>query len=547
MKIVIAGPKGAGKSTIGKALAGITGLPLVETDQLIEQAFRKSCGRTLTCRQIYQELGEQKFRQTEKEVIEGLENADWQIIVCGGSSLMDPCSRQALQKNAVWIYLKAKDEEIWSRMEKDGLPPWLQDPWAKNQLSQNNAFREALIAPFSDIIIDTTDKDPASIAKEITDQLSRLLAIRQTAANTFGDIIRVTTFGESHGPAIGAILDGVRPGLEITANEIQAQLNRRRPGQSDVTTPRDEKDQVEILSGVFEGKTTGAPIAMVIFNRDHDSTKYEGIKDLFRPGHADYTFYKKYGIRDYRGGGRSSGRETAGRVTCGAIARKWLAQKGVKIIAHSIEIAGIRAQDCDYDAIEKNEVRCADSQAAGKMKQAILAAKDDNDSVGGIVRLEIHGLPAGLGDPVFGKLEARITGAIMTIGAIKGIEVGEGFALTRLRGSQSNDNMSEGGFKTNHAGGITGGISTGQDIYFQIAVKPTSSIAKPQQTMNLDGQTRAIETHGRHDPCIVPRIIPVIENMTALVLYDCWQIQSRINPDFGSTSITDDNKKGCKG
>jgi chorismate synthase len=328
------------------------------------------------------------------------------------------------------------------------------------------------------------------------------------------------------------VFDGVRPGIEITAEDIQAQLNRRRPGQSDVTTPRDEKDQVEILSGVFDGKTTGAPIAMVIFNRDHDSSKYEGIKDLFRPGHADYTFYKKYGIRDHRGGGRSSGRETAGRVTCGAVARKWLTQKGVKIIAHSIEIAGIKAQSCDYDAIEKNDVRCADTAAAEIMKQAILAAKDDNDSVGGIVKLEIHGLPAGLGDPVFGKLDARITGAIMTIGAIKGIEIGQGFGLTRLRGSQSNDNMSDGGFKTNNAGGITGGISTGQTICLQIAVKPTSSIARPQQTIDHDGRTCPIETHGRHDPCIVPRIIPVIENMTALALYDCWQIQSRINPDF---------------
>jgi chorismate synthase len=533
MKIVIAGPKGAGKSTVGKALAEITGLSLVETDQMIEAHFEKVCGRKLTCRQIYHEFGEQKFRQAEKDIIGDLENADWQIIVCGGSSLIDAHSRQALQKNAVWIYLKAQTDAIWARMEKDGLPPWLQEnPWAKDQLSQNDAFREALLAPFSDIIIDTTDKQPAEIAGQIADELSRLLAIRQTASNTYGDIIRVTTFGESHGPAIGAVFDGVRPGIEITAEDIQAQLNRRRPGQSDVTTPRDEKDQVEILSGVFDGKTTGAPIAMVIFNRDHDSSKYEGIKDLFRPGHADYTFYKKYGIRDHRGGGRSSGRETAGRVTCGAVARKWLTQKGVKIIAHSIEIAGIKAQSCDYDAIEKNDVRCADTAAAEIMKQAILAAKDDNDSVGGIVKLEIHGLPAGLGDPVFGKLDARITGAIMTIGAIKGIEIGQGFGLTRLRGSQSNDNMSDGGFKTNNAGGITGGISTGQTICLQIAVKPTSSIARPQQTIDHDGRTCPIETHGRHDPCIVPRIIPVIENMTALALYDCWQIQSRINPDF---------------
>jgi chorismate synthase len=219
---------------------------------------------------------------------------------------------------------------------------------------------------------------------------------------------------------------------------------------------------LNVLSGVFEGKTTGAPIAMAIFNKDQDSSKYEGIKDLFRPGHADFTYYQKYGIRDHRGGGRSSGRETAGRVMCGAIVRKLLEEKGVTIVAHSVEIAGIGASTCDHSVIEKNDVRCADPVAAEKMKAAIIAAKDDNDSVGGIVKLEIHGLPAGLGDPVFAKLDARLTNAVMTIGAIKGIEIGEGFQLTKLRGSQSNDNMADGTFTSNNAGGITGGISTGQ-------------------------------------------------------------------------------------
>ncbi|MHC4525568.1 MAG: chorismate synthase, partial [Planctomycetota bacterium] len=283
---------------------------------------------------------------------------------------------------------------------------------------------------------------------------------------------------------------------------------------------------------VFEAKTTGAPIAMAIYNADQDSSKYEGIKDLFRPGHADFTYYQKYGIRDHRGGGRSSGRETAGRVMCGAVVRQLLAEKGVRIVAHSVEIAGIPAETCDHSVIESNDVRCADPVAAEKMKAAIIAAKDDNDSVGGIVKLEIHGLPAGLGDPVFAKLDARLTSAIKTIGAIKGIEVGRGFELTKLRGSQSNDNMENGTFTSNNAGGITGGITTGQPVYLRIAVKPTSSIAKPQKTIDLEGKTRDIETHGRHDPCIVPRIIPVIENMTALVLYDCWQVQSRLNPDW---------------
>ncbi|MHC4555525.1 MAG: chorismate synthase, partial [Planctomycetota bacterium] len=298
------------------------------------------------------------------------------------------------------------------------------------------------------------------ISEIAIDAITQEIAIRSRAANTYGDVIRVTTFGESHGPAIGAVLDGVKPGIDFPYDAIQKELTRRRP--------------------VFEGKTTGAPIAMAIYNADQDSSKYEGIKDLFRPGHADFTYYQKYGIRDHRGGGRSSGRETAGRVMCGALVRGLLAEKGVKIIAHSVEIAGIPAETCDHSVIESNDVRCADPIAAEKMKAAIIAAKDDNDSVGGIVKLEIHGLPAGLGDPVFAKLDARLTNAVMTIGAIKGIEVGEGFQLTKLRGSQSNDNMEDGSFTSNNAGGITGGISTGQPVFLRIAVKPTSSIAKPQ-------------------------------------------------------------------
>ena len=532
MKIVIAGPKGVGKSTVAKELAEITGLFPVETDTLIEMCFTKKYNKKLTCRQIYLEYGKEAFRRMEADVISQMKDADWQLVVCGGSSLINPQCRRALRDNAIVIYLKADTEQIWANMEKDGIPPWLQGPNARESLEENVRFREELLGPYADIIMDVAGKTPKEAAEELMEQIADEIAVRTVAANTYGDVIRVTTFGESHGPAIGAVLDGVSPGIEISADEIQKELNRRRPGQSDVTTPRDEKDSVEILSGVFDGKTTGAPIAMAIFNRDHDSSKYEGIKNLFRPGHADFTYYKKYGIRDHRGGGRSSGRETAGRVMCGAIIRKFLEEKGIKIVAHSVEIAGVAAATCDYDAIEKNDVRCADPAAAEKMKQAILAAKDDNDSVGGIVKLEIFGLPAGLGDPVFAKLDARITSAIMTIGAIKGIEVGRGFELTKLRGSQSNDNMTDGKFVTNNAGGITGGISTGQPVYFRIAVKPTSSIAKPQMTIDLKYQTRPIETHGRHDPCIVPRIIPVIESMAALVVYDCWCIQDRLRPGW---------------
>ncbi len=532
MKIVLAGPKGAGKSSVAKVLAQLLGLPAVETDTLIEDAFEARQGHRHTCREIFVEHGETEFRAVEKDVALRLADADWKIIVCGGSSLLSPVSRQALRKNAILIYLKTEAEELWSRMLHDGLPPWLSGINAKQQLAENVAYRDELLAPFADILIDTTGQRPEQIAHIAADRIIEEIAVRSQAANTYGDIIRVTTFGESHGPAIGAVLDGIRPGIDFPYEEIQKELTRRRPGQSDVTTPRDEQDRLAVLSGVFEGKTTGAPIAMAIFNKDQDSTKYEGIKDLFRPGHADFTYYKKYGIRDYRGGGRSSGRETAGRVMCGAFVRKLLADKGVKIIAHSIEIAGIPAHICDYDAIEKNDVRCADPVAAEKMKQAILAARDDNDSVGGIVQLEITGLPAGLGDPVFAKLDARLTHAIMTIGAVKGIEIGRGFELARLRGSQSNDTMADGTFTSNNAGGITGGISTGQTVLMRIAVKPTSSIAKPQKTLGLDGTTKQIETHGRHDPCIVPRIIPVIENMTALALYDAWAVQSKLNPDW---------------
>ena len=530
MKIVIAGAKGVGKSTVAEHLEALTGLKRVETDQLIEDRFFQNTGQHKTCRQIYTELGSEVFRGIEKQVALSLEEADWQLLVCGGSTLVDPDSRRALRKNAILVYLTADTETLWSRLVTIGLPPWLSGPDGRSRLEKDVAARNELLVPLADILADASGKTPQAIAEDIAAQLGQELAVRMMAANTFGDIVRVTTFGESHGPAIGAVLDGVRPGIAIREADIQLELNRRRPGQSDVTTPRDEKDQVEILSGVFDGKTTGAPIAMVIFNRDHDSSKYEGIKDLFRPGHADFTFYKKYGIRDHRGGGRSSGRETAGRVMGGAVARKLLEERGIRIVAHSIEIAGIAAETCDYSVIETNPVRCADPVAAATMERAIVAAKDDNDSVGGIVKLDIFGLPAGLGDPVFAKLDARLFYAIMTLGAVKGIEVGKGFELTRMRGSQSNDNMADGGFSGNNAGGITGGISTGQPVELRIAVKPTSSIAKPQTTVDLTGKTRPIETHGRHDPCIVPRIIPVIEAMAALVLLDCMEIQSKIRP-----------------
>lgn len=535
MKIIISGQKGTGKSTAGKLFAQRIGLPVIETDARIEQIYQQRLACVLSCRQIYNQHGRDFFRQLENEAVATLAQADWQVIICGGSTLMDGQNRRLLLANAVHIYLKASPEVLWRRIEQNGLPQWLQGEDGRQKLAEDTARKDELLAPLADIVVDVSELTAQQAADQMAGLLTEALAVRMTAANTYGEVIRLTTFGESHGPAIGAVLDGVRPNIPLSVEDIQQELNRRRPGQSAVSTPRDEKDQVQILSGVFEGKTTGAPIAMIVFNRDQDSQKYEGIKELFRPGHADFTFYKKYGIRDYRGGGRASGRETAGRVMGGAIAKKVLAQKGIRFIAYAVEIAGIAAKTCDYAVIEQNPVRCADPVAAKAMEQAILAAKADNDSVGGIVQLDILGLPAGLGDPVFGKLDARLCAAIMTLGAVKGIEVGKGFELTRWRGSQSNDNMAGGTFLTNHAGGIIGGISTGQPVVLRIAVKPTSSIAKPQTTIGLDGLTHTIQTHGRHDPCIVPRIIPVIEAMAALVIWDCLEIQCRLRPDFDWT------------
>ncbi|MCF6285534.1 MAG: chorismate synthase [Candidatus Hydrogenedentes bacterium] len=354
--------------------------------------------------------------------------------------------------------------------------------------------------------------------------------------STYGDVIRMTGFGESHGRAIGTVLEGMRPGIEFNEEILQEQLDRRRPGQSKVVTQRKEDDKVEILSGVFEGKTTGAPIAMVIYNKDQRSKNYDNVKDVFRPGHGDFTFYKKYGFRDYRGGGRQSGRETACRVAAGAVPLKMLADKGIKIIAYATEVAGIEAKTCDHATIEQNPVRCADPEAAKAMEQAILDARSEKDSVGGVIQLEIIGLPVGLGDPVFGKLDARLCTAIMTIGAIKGVEVGEGFALCKLRGSEANDRMKDGDFVTNYAGGILGGITTGEPVVMRVAVKPTASIAQKQKTWDEHDKNVEIEVLGRHDPCIVPRAVPVVEAMAALVILDAWEVQSRLNPQWAAAN-----------
>lgn len=346
------------------------------------------------------------------------------------------------------------------------------------------------------------------------------------AGNTLGKHLHITTFGESHGPAVGVVVDGVRPGLRVDTAFIQKELDRRRPGQSKVTTTRSEEDQVQILSGVFEGKTTGTPLCMIVWNKDQRPGAYRKIKDIFRPGHAGYTYLAKYGVSDYRGGGRSSGRETAARVAAGAVAKLLLAQRNIMVHGYTLEAGGIRAKTINYSVIESNPLRCPDPVAAKKMERRILKVKREGDSVGGIVEVVVRNPPVGLGEPVFDKLEADLAKALMSIGAIRGFEVGNGFAAARLKGSENNDPMyfeRKSGrvrTRTNNAGGISGGISNGEDIVVRIAVKPTSSIAKEQETVTVRGKRARISLEGRHDPCICPRVVPVAEAMVALTLFD---------------------------
>jgi chorismate synthase len=395
--------------------------------------------------------------------------------------------------------------------------------------------------------------------------------------NSFGRYFRVTTFGESHGRAIGAVIDGCPPGLDLKEEEIQAELDLRKPGQSELTTPRREPDRVEILSGVFEGKTLGTPIALVIFNRDMRPSDYSTLANIYRPGHADYTYQMKFGRRDYRGGGRSSGRETAARVAAGAVARKLLAGEGIQVLAFARAIGGVRLPEeelarlfADEDAavpsapvaaasadgnpsaraaampvkppvgldrirraVYSSRVRCPDPETARGMEKAIAAAAEEQDSVGGVVEARAFGVPAGLGDPVFGKIEARIGQAVLSIGAVKGIEFGQGFELASLRGSQANDPFTTDPAgrvvpAANRAGGMAGGISTGLPIVCRAAVKPTSSIGRSQNTVDAQGRPVELAVGGRHDPCIVIRLVPVVEHMINLVLIDLLLAQRAI-------------------
>jgi len=342
------------------------------------------------------------------------------------------------------------------------------------------------------------------------------------SGSCFGQIFRVSTAGESHGAALVAVVEGCPAGLELSEADIQPDLDRRRPGQSKYTTQRREADEVEILSGVFEGKTTGCPIGLLIRNTDQRSRDYDDIREKFRPGHADMTYFEKYGIRDYRGGGRSSARETAMRVAAGAIARKLLAASGIKVIGWVDQIGGVRADPgrLDLDEIGNNPFFCPDATAAKEMAALLDAVRKEGDSVGAGVTVEAHGMLPGLGEPVFDRLDADIAKAMMSIPAAKGVEVGDGFACIDARGSEFGDAMRASGFVSNHAGGVLGGISNGDTIRVRVALKPTSSVLKPRPTVDIHGNETEIVTKGRHDPCVGIRAVPIAEAMLALVLAD---------------------------
>lgn len=347
--------------------------------------------------------------------------------------------------------------------------------------------------------------------------------------NSFGELFRITNWGESHGKAIGVVVDGCPPLLQLSEEDIQKELDRRIPGQSEVTTARKEPDKVEILSGIFNGKTTGAPISLIIFNQDFKSEDYQQFVSIFRPSHADFTYEKKYGIRDPFGGGRSSARLTAGNVAAGAIARKILAEKaGVEIVAYTKKIkdlaAAVDSEKVTRDEVEANLVRCPDKTAAEKMVALVKEAKEQGDSLGGVIECVIRNVPPGWGEPLFDKMEADLAKAMLSINATKGFEIGSGFAGTEQYGSEHNDSFvfREGKIvtETNNSGGVQGGITNGMPIIFRVAFKPTSTIQKKQKTVNAEGQEVELEAQGRHDPCVLPRAVPIVEAMSALVLCD---------------------------
>ena len=353
--------------------------------------------------------------------------------------------------------------------------------------------------------------------------------------NTFGQLFRLTTFGESHGPGIGGVIDGMPAGIEVDLDLLQSELNRRRPGQSALTTSRKEADRVELLSGVFEGRTTGCPIGFLVRNENQHSSDYDNLRHVFRPSHADFTYQTKYGVRDHRGGGRTSARETIARVVGGAFAKMLLQQHGISVRAYTSQVGPIALEgtyaDYDLSLVESNPVRCPDPVTAEKMAQLIAEVKAEGDTIGGVISAVITGCPVGLGEPVFGKLHAQLGAAMLGINAVKGFEYGEGFAGVTARGSEQNDVFlpQEGGgiaVKTNHSGGIQGGLSNGQPIYFRVAFKPVATLLREQLTVDDQGKTVTLKARGRHDPCVLPRAVPIVEAMAAMVIADNFLLYS---------------------
>ena len=340
------------------------------------------------------------------------------------------------------------------------------------------------------------------------------------AGSTIGTLFRVTTWGESHGPALGAVVDGCPPLIPLDEADIQRDLDRRKPGQKPSASPRREEDRVEILSGVFEGKTTGTPIGLLIRNRGADPGAYDELKTIFRPGHGDFTYFKKYGIRDHRGGGRASGRETAARVAAGAVAKKVIAREGITVTAYTRALGGISARNITLEDIGKNSLSCPDLKAAARMEARLEAARRDGDTLGGIVEVLVRGCPPGLGEPVFDRMDADLAGALMSIGTVKAVEIGAGLRAAAMKGSQFNDPITPRGFARNRAGGILAGITCGEEIVLRAACRPIPSIGKRQKTVDSHGKPVTLSVRGRHDVSVIPRVIPVCEAMVAIVLAD---------------------------
>ena len=355
--------------------------------------------------------------------------------------------------------------------------------------------------------------------------------------NIFGNVFTLSTFGESHGEAIGGVVDGMPASVDIDVDFIQQELNRRRPGQSKITTSRQESDSVEILSGVFEGKSTGCPIGFIVRNSNQRSEDYENMRDVFRPSHADFTYFNKYGIRDHRGGGRSSARETISRCVGGALAKLALRKLGIRITAYTSQVGDIVIDrdysHYDFDEIERNIVRCPDAEKAGRMVALIDQVKQEGDTIGGVISCVVQGCPIGLGEPAFDKLHAALGAAMLSINAVKGFEYGEGFDGVRARGSEQNDIFvtKDGTIHTltNHSGGIQGGISNGNDIFFRVAFKPVATLLRPQPTVNAQGQETTLAVKGRHDPCVLPRAVPVVEAMAAMTILDFYLLHKTVH------------------